>query len=79
MSVLQEAPGVHELPHPELLKTKSVNLAGPGRNISTHLSTHTTAAELRCVTTELKEVKCFSETVPKYLATKFIQAEKSRL
>lgn len=79
MSVLQEVPGVRELPHPELLKTKSVNLAGPGRHLSTHLSTHTTAAKLRCVRIELKEAKCFSETVPKYSATNSTQDEKSRL
>lgn len=79
VSVLQEVPGVRELPHPELLKTKSVNLAGPGRHLSTHLSTHTTAEELRCVRIAFKGVRCFSETVPKYSATKSTQAEKSRL
>lgn len=70
MSALQEVPGVCNVPHPELLKTKSFNLAGPGRHLSPLLSTHLTAAELICVRIEYKEVRCFCETVPNYSATK---------
>lgn len=67
----REVPGVPEQPRPELLKIKSMHLAGSGRHLSTHPFIHTTTAELKGVSTHFGEIIDFYELMPKILRYKF--------